>query len=270
MSDTTVIQLPDGLKFKIRSDTQSGDERYILERLVSGEEYTPKGFEIHESDTIIDIGAHIGRFALYAASLAPRGILYAFEPQPENMLKLKENIGLNGLQNIVVSANAIADSTKKILLHTGGDSARSSLYGESQESVAVDCIPLVEVFDKNSIAQCAFLKSDCEGAEFEIFFALPTRYFKKIDKIVLEFHDHLSAGKKMIDLLHLLTSEGYVLRARWGAFYTGLLFARRVSGWRARTGVLLLRNYFFVYGVDFSNLLLERLVARFLSPRGVM
>lgn len=260
MSDT-IVEVSNGLKFKISGNDDSGDERYIQKNRLSGEEYTPTHFELSPADTVIDIGAHRGRFAVYAASRAlGGGKVYAFEPQPENLARLKENIELNGFKNITVSSVAIADSRKKLLLHTNADSARSSIYGNSQVSVEIDCIPLSEVFEKNNIQRCNFLKLDCEGAEFEILFALPRTYFTKIDKIVLEFHDHLSPEKKMFDLFRMLTTEGYLLSARWGAFYTGLLFARKVH---TAPFVLLVLNYCRVYiwnlGWFCAELLIKRL-----------
>lgn len=249
MSETELITLPNGLKFKISKQDHSGDEEFLLNKQISGEEYTPEGFDIAPSDTIIDIGAHIGRFTIYAAYTASNGNVYAFEPQPENFHRLQENIGLNKLTNIHLSSKAVADSYKTITLHTNKDSARSSIYGASETSVKIDCLPLSEVFEKNKINRCNFLKLDCEGAEYEILFALPMHYFDIIDKIALEYHDHLSTGKKMPDLARLLSSQGYILHSRPGAFYTGLLFARKTDFNRR---ILLFMNFIRLFCFDLS------------------
>lgn len=51
---------------------------------------------------------------------------------------------------------------------------------------------------------------DCEGAEFEILYNLPDEYFKKIKKIRLEYHNHLSNEKNNIEyLMKFLEQKGY-------------------------------------------------------------
>jgi FkbM family methyltransferase len=271
MSNSIVVELQRGIKFRLPGVIHSGDERYIFEKRLSGEEYTAHGFAIKPGDTIIDIGAHIGRFAVFAATESKTGRVYAFEPQPDTYERLKENVELNSLSNVVLSTNAVAGEYKKIQLHTHTDSARSSMYAPSRSSIEIECMPLADVFEKNSIQRCAFLKSDCEGAEFEIFFSLPEKYFARIDKIVLEFHDHLSNGKKMFDLFKLFTNEGYILRARWGAFYTGLLFAKKSSlpAGPLRSVLLNAYNYGAVYGVDFTQLCIKLLYKRFFQLVGL-
>jgi len=56
------------------------------------EEYTPKEFEINTDDVVIDIGAYLGFFSLYAAKLASNGKVHCFEPLPNNFFTLSKNI----------------------------------------------------------------------------------------------------------------------------------------------------------------------------------
>lgn len=62
------------------------------------------------SDVVIDIGANVGSHALPMAKLVgPSGRVYAFEPVPWAMDKLKRNASLNGFSNIVTEQVALSD-----------------------------------------------------------------------------------------------------------------------------------------------------------------
>ena len=49
-------------------------------------------------------------------------------------------------------------------------------------------LSLQAVFDQQEIAFCDFLKIDCEGAEYEMLYNLPTAYFTKIGLFAIEYH----------------------------------------------------------------------------------
>ena len=67
-----------------------------------------RGWECHEPETtsvfyelavsarvVLDVGAHVGYFALLAAHANPRASVYAFEPMPRVRARLEHNIALN-------------------------------------------------------------------------------------------------------------------------------------------------------------------------------
>ena len=54
--------------------------------------YLKNGIELHEDDTVFDVGANIGLFTLYAYQLCNKNInVYAFEPIPEIFEVLRRN-----------------------------------------------------------------------------------------------------------------------------------------------------------------------------------
>ena len=55
--------------------------------------------------TYLDAGAFVGGHSLYMARLCKAKKVYAFEPNPELFALLKENIRLNGLENIITAYN---------------------------------------------------------------------------------------------------------------------------------------------------------------------
>ena len=89
-------------------------------------------FEILEDDVIIDIGGHIGLFALYASLSSPNGKIISIEPHPENFSLLKENMINNNLHKIILVNKAITNSNKNIELFLDSfDDSAHSIYGSA-------------------------------------------------------------------------------------------------------------------------------------------
>ena len=77
--------------------------------------YTPPFLPINENDIVMDIGAIIGIFTLFATGKT-RNSIYAFEPFLENVDLLNRNIQVNNLNNVVVKRFAVTDKVGKIRL----------------------------------------------------------------------------------------------------------------------------------------------------------
>jgi len=81
--------------------------------------YTPPGFDIHESDMVVDIGAHQGVFSAYAA-LRTKGIIRAYEPNSLNYERLCGFVRRNHLNHVETYRYAIAaESGERNLLISG-------------------------------------------------------------------------------------------------------------------------------------------------------
>ena len=164
------------------------DEAFIQNILVR-REYTPPGFEIEPRDTVIDIGGNIGTFAIMAAKLARNGRVFAFEPGSENFALLKRNAKLNAADNVSCFHLAVSDAAGSIRLNLAEDGGyHSTENGGGSAFETVECVSLRDIFDRNAIERCDFLKLDCEGAEYRILHALPDDYFGRIGKIAMEWH----------------------------------------------------------------------------------
>ena len=62
-------------------------------------EYERPGFEIKNEDIVIDVGGHIGLFALFSSQFCKSGTIYCYEPIKENFEMLKASIDLNHIKN---------------------------------------------------------------------------------------------------------------------------------------------------------------------------
>ncbi|MFD5898894.1 MULTISPECIES: FkbM family methyltransferase [unclassified Streptomyces] len=61
------------------------------------------------SRTILDIGAHVGYYAMIASLAAPKATVHAFEPVPPIHARLAVNHRANGLKNLVLHQNGVSD-----------------------------------------------------------------------------------------------------------------------------------------------------------------
>ncbi|MDD5529745.1 MAG: FkbM family methyltransferase [bacterium] len=209
--------------------------RGIIEKIFFNNIYTPSGFSIGNNDIIVDIGAHIGVFTLFAARKT-KNMVYAFEPFNENFEFLNNNIHTNKLHNVVTYNKAITDKTgtEKLFLSESSEGhfifnnyENKKLY-KNVSSISLQYI-IDNIIDKR-FKQIDFLKLDCEGAEGLILSSTPEDYLLRIKKIVMEFHDTRSSLKHD-EILDLLKKIGFVVRLDWdGKSSIGYIYAKRECG----------------------------------------
>ena len=107
--------LRDGTKVRVMAGKQR--ERWIVEEVFARHSYTQYGLDIGRNDTVVDIGAHIWIFTIYAAKKAVNGIVLAYEPIPENFKRLKINVTLNDLRNVLPFNMGVASKEGKRIFY---------------------------------------------------------------------------------------------------------------------------------------------------------
>ena len=213
-----------GLKMKIRAKTT---DLMQLATIWLTSEYEAPGFEIKENDTIIDVGGHIGLFSLYASQFCKNGLIFTFEPVPENYDLLVDNIKSNNLIHIKPFNLAVSNSSSNVKLYLNDDESGHSMFSKSSRTINVDSISLQKIFDDNDIETCNFLKLDCEGTEYEILENLPLSYFDKIQKLVIEYHMADSHPELLENLKKLLIEQNYSLKTKKLFSDIGFLYASK-------------------------------------------
>ncbi|HTO51874.1 MAG TPA: FkbM family methyltransferase [Myxococcota bacterium] len=193
--------------------------------------YTPRGFELGPADHVVDVGANIGAFAVYAAQRT-RGRVLAIEPHPGNAAALRRNLAANHCARAEVAECAVADAPGVLPLFLGksGTTHQLSPVGRDTadgDSIEVRVATLPQVLAEHGFERVDFLKLDCEGAEGTILPALPQPLLAGIRTIALEFHDELSPVAHG-ELAKLLEEKGYRVALAWdGRASNGMLFGRR-------------------------------------------
>jgi FkbM family methyltransferase len=179
--------------------------------------------------TVVDIGANIGMFALYAAAEFGAARVYAFEPFPESFALLTRNAERNRLPAITPLPLAIAGRSGPRELHMQGRHGVHSLFGTAGEAVRIECITLSDAFARYAIQRCDFLKLDCEGAEYEILLSAPSDVYARIDRIALEYHDWIT-DHHHDELVRRFEAEGFTVTTRDHlASKTGYVFAKKTA-----------------------------------------
>lgn len=213
-----------GIKVKLRVDS-TDLMAFVNVWLV--EEYKKHGFEIYNDDTVIDIGAHIGLFALYATQFCKSGKIFCFEPIKENYDVLISNIELNEITNIVASNKAVSTDSRTVTIYLNEDQSGHSMHYTSSKKIEVESISLQEIFDVNSIKKCDFMKMDCEGEEYDIMESLPDAYYTKIGKICMEYHLADVKLRTLNDLINRLRKFSFKTIKTETTTDMGLLYAHR-------------------------------------------
>ena len=219
-----IFETRTGLRIKIRKNST---DLMALTHVWLIEEYKSKNFEIKDTDLVIDVGGHIGLFSLYAKQFCKNGTIYSFEPVQENYKLLSDNVNSNNLKQIKTFNLAVSTSNSTVKLYLNDDEAGHSMFSKSSKTVTVNSISLQRIFDDNNIENCNFLKLDCEGTEYEILENLPTFYFKKIEKIVIEYHMADSHPELLDQLKKLLISQNYNIKIKKLFPDIGFLYASK-------------------------------------------
>jgi hypothetical protein len=70
---------------------------------------------LKEGDNFIDVGSNIGYFSILASRLiGSEGRVFSFEASPSMLIRLKENININGISNIQIVPKAVSNKQGKL------------------------------------------------------------------------------------------------------------------------------------------------------------
>ncbi len=150
-------------------------------------------------EPILDVGAHVGLFSMYARILNPDVLICALEPEKNNFELLQANIKENKLKNIKVSNLALGGRTEKINLIISSDSHNHHLQGAPEiikEKVEESAIQLVQSYslrdflNQEKINFISLLKMDIEGGEYDVFSACMPADFARIKYVIMEYHNY--------------------------------------------------------------------------------
>ena len=225
-SQFIIIKSKSGLIIKIR--VNSTDLMALIHVWII-EEYRNNDFQIKNNDVVIDIGAHIGLFALYASQFCKHGTILCYEPIKENYELLLENISLNKITNIKSFNLAVSKEKTPLKIFLNNDESGHSMFGNSENFILVNSTSLDEIFKKNKITQCEFLKLDCEGAEYEIIQSLSPEVFPRISKMVIEYHLADKRSDLLNKLINTLKNYSYILYSKQLFSDIGFLYVQKIK-----------------------------------------
>ncbi|WP_406826316.1 amino acid adenylation domain-containing protein [Pedobacter sp. KACC 23697] len=228
--------------------------QFLYEEVFVEQCYLKYGITIPDNACIVDIGANIGMFSVFAGMQAKNVKVFSFEPLPPTfeLLRLNTslypydynvfNIGISDREETAVFSyfpNAtvlssrysegedITETVKQTILNKEGDSQTDLTDGEVNELLKDRLITekfecklksLSQIIAEHGITQIDYLKIDVEKSELDVLNGILAEDWKKIKQIVLEIHD-IDGRLELIKTL--LTSHGFNIQINQNAYLNG-------------------------------------------------
>ena len=156
-----------------------------------------------------DIGANVGFFTLLGARLVgPSGTVVAFEPHPENIEKLRQNVDLNSLSTVVVVPKGVSEATGDRILdarHTATASLVES-DGDVDGFVSVENTSLDDFLRARPDLKPDVVKIDAEGHEVEIVHGMQETFHGAQPILICEMHGRDREFADAIEAVGYLTA----------------------------------------------------------------
>ncbi len=179
-----------------------------------------KYYKIRKGDIIVDVGAHIGTFAVRAATIVGQeGSVVAIEPEPDNLIFLRKNVQANKLHNVVIVPKAIWSSKDKLKFFIAERTGRHGLINDKDQDpnkfIEVEVDTLDNILKDVGISKIDFIKMDIEGAEIEAYQGMKeTLKNNNVKLAIAAYHTHEGwqtiAGWLSGDEFEAYVREGYV------------------------------------------------------------
>jgi len=142
--------------------------RAFYREIVRKDCYLMKNYRNDYFDHILDIGANVGVFTLFANFRHPKANIIAYEPCVETFAYLIDNTGY--IDNVEYVNEALGDG-EPLYLHDTGYSGCNLFYKENETTNLIETVPTKSVSlydmlkDKIIFDSKYFIKIDCEGGE---------------------------------------------------------------------------------------------------------
>jgi len=182
------------------SDINTLIEMYDLKEYQKEPHFMPK-----VGDLVVDVGANIGEYAIWAAKVAgPQGRVIAFEPNPHAISLLRRNVTLNGLKNVTIITKAVHAKKGTVKIYTCPETTSSdSVLPISKQSYMTKAMTLDSALSQER--RIDLIKMDIEGAEYLALQGAHQVLRKKKPRIIVELHTRPIQKH----VLTLLKSFGY-------------------------------------------------------------
>ncbi len=140
-------------------DWGSSNEWYkdCIGKEVFDEKIYERFFSVNNNDVVLDVGASIGIFTYSILDKNPSHV-FCLEPSPEQFVTLNKNT-LNGFVTCINKGMSNVDGIKTL----------NEVYGTDNKPLEVHTLRFDTLIKKYNIQQIDFLKTDCEGGEYDIF-----------------------------------------------------------------------------------------------------
>lgn len=221
-----------GLELLVRPDTVDLDNLNWMADSPFWRAFTAAN--IRPEDHVFDFGAHIGAFALLATAHCGCRV-FAVEPHYDSFRLHCANMYINGVQNeqTVVNGAIGGKDGKAVLYEHMLNWAHTTLEGGSDPDwltgvkCEVPCWSLASCFDLAQAQDCAFMKLNVEGAEFEFIESAAVPDLRRIKSIVAELHFDRARVHSKERFIEKIKSADFELQLEYMREDRAFMFASR-------------------------------------------
>lgn len=143
--------------------------------------------ELKNTVKILDLGANVGVFSVFALAYAPQAQVYAIEAQPGLLTPLKSNVAQNGYAHRHQAQVAVV-----------GGAWDSWTHNLMETYPGLPAFEPEEFFRRNG--EIDFCKCDVEGGEFSLLRHNP-KWLSKVRCLSLEYHGTSKSGDELAEIL---------------------------------------------------------------------
>jgi len=128
-----------------------------------------KHLDVKENEVFLDVGAHIGKYALRIAKTVKNSKVVAVEAHPQKFGALRTGVKLNGLDNVIALNLAAWNAKERQKLYLAAFAGRHSMKANMCLGyVLVEAEPLDQTLKRIGIDAVDWIKIDVEDAENEV------------------------------------------------------------------------------------------------------
>lgn len=162
----SVVEVRSGLAAGLRLEILPRSEKYYWLGTYEPEVLEEIAKRLRPGTTYCDVGAHIGYMVAVASRLVgPTGTVVAFEPNPENIRRLRRTIELNDLRNVMIREVALSDCVGESQFFLSSSSSMGSLLPGPSGTPTVPVRTSTIDEELKTLAVPDLVKIDVEGGE---------------------------------------------------------------------------------------------------------
>lgn len=172
---------------------------HVAHQIADGEYMFP-GLTPRNGDRVVDVGANVGLYSLWAASKG--ATVTAYEPGPDAFAHLARNVLGKSIKAVNAAVVGAEPEGGTIRLYLDGErSTRNTITAHNvgngaalADYVVTPALTLAAVLRGG----CDLLKIDCEGAEFDIVENTASDVLATARRVVLEFHSQFGSEEALL------------------------------------------------------------------------
>jgi L-glutamate---[L-glutamyl-carrier protein] ligase len=249
-------RLPNGFEVECHNVAEVDS---IYREIFVEERYLRSGITLSPGMSVIDGGAHVGLFTLFAAPRVHPGPILAVEPSPRQCAVLRQN--LRALDNVIICEAGLAGrngnaqfrnylklpamsgilnfvdeaSDRAIVLRSLTEMALDASVGTVPDDIDyladrsleweledISVVLLNDLIDECGWERVDLLKLDIQGAELEVLDGLQDAHWAKIGQLAGEIHDCVVGSASRRDLIiSILERHGFLVATAQDETFAG-------------------------------------------------